>query len=199
VHHVLLQTFLYTGLFITAHDAMHGTVHSSRRVNMAVGALASWLFAGMWYAKLRRNHFLHHDHPAHNSLDPDYHPSNRLLPWFATFLWRYATVPQILWNGALYNILVHIAGLPEVNVLAYWMAPAFLASFQLFYVGTYLPHRRPHDHTMPHNARSQRRNHIVAFLSCYFFGYHAEHHTFPGAPWWRLWKVKDAAQQHRGT
>ena len=30
---ILLQMHLYTGLFITAHDAMHGTVSSNRQVN----------------------------------------------------------------------------------------------------------------------------------------------------------------------
>jgi beta-carotene ketolase (CrtW type) len=28
-------------------------------------------------------------------------------------------------------------------------------------------------------------------LSCYFFGYHFEHHDSPGTPWWRLWRVKE--------
>jgi beta-carotene ketolase (CrtW type) len=189
---------LYTGLFITAHDAMHGTVHCSKRVNTIVGTIAAWLFAGMSYRRLRKNHFLHHAHPAHDKLDPDFHPSNRLVPWFASFLWRYATISQLLWNGALFNILIYGAQVPQRNVVLYWMIPAFAASFQLFFVGTYLPHRKPHDHTMPHNARSQRRNHLVAFLSCYFFGYHAEHHVHPGAPWWKLWRVKDASLGHPG-
>ena len=31
--HILLQGYLYTGLFITAHDAMHGTVSSNKFIN----------------------------------------------------------------------------------------------------------------------------------------------------------------------
>jgi beta-carotene/zeaxanthin 4-ketolase len=27
--------------------------------------------------------------------------------------------------------------------------------------------------------------------SCYFFGYHWEHHHSPATPWWELWKVKE--------
>ena len=36
--HVLLTTFFYTGIFITAHDAMHGLVSPSyRKLNDAIG------------------------------------------------------------------------------------------------------------------------------------------------------------------
>ena len=31
--HILLQGYLYTGLFITAHDAMHGTVSKNKFIN----------------------------------------------------------------------------------------------------------------------------------------------------------------------
>ncbi|MDT8325299.1 MAG: fatty acid desaturase, partial [Bacteroidota bacterium] len=27
---------------------------------------------------------------------------------------------------------------------------------------------------------------LFSFLTCYHFGYHEEHHTRPGVPWWRL-------------
>jgi fatty acid desaturase len=36
--HVLLTTFFYTGIFITAHDAMHGLVSPSyRKLNDVIG------------------------------------------------------------------------------------------------------------------------------------------------------------------
>jgi beta-carotene ketolase (CrtW type) len=35
-----------------------------------------------------------------------------------------------------------------------------------------------------------RKNHVMAFLACYFFGYHSEHHLWPGTPWWKLWMRK---------
>jgi beta-carotene ketolase (CrtW type) len=34
---VLIQMHLYTGLFITAHDAMHGTVSPNRALNNLTG------------------------------------------------------------------------------------------------------------------------------------------------------------------
>jgi fatty acid desaturase len=27
-------------------------------------------------------------------------------------------------------------------------------------------------------------------LTCYFFGYHWEHHEAPGIPWWQLYLTK---------
>jgi fatty acid desaturase len=27
-------------------------------------------------------------------------------------------------------------------------------------------------------------------LTCYFFGYHLEHHQYPTLPWWRLYQKK---------
>lgn len=192
VLHVLVQGYLSTGLFITAHDAIHGTVSRSSRVNTIIGTMAAFLFAGLSYKRLSVNHHQHHAHPADDALDPDYHPSSRYLPWFASFMRRYATIWQIVIMGAAFNILK--IWVPEPKLWVYWIIPAFLGAFQLFTIGTYLPHRKPHDHDMPHNARSMRLNHALAMISCYFFGYHTEHHLSPGTPWWQLWRVKEQRQ-----
>ncbi|MFW6276162.1 MAG: fatty acid desaturase, partial [Bacteroidota bacterium] len=73
--------------------------------------------------------------------------------------------------------------------------PALLSTLQLFYFGTYLPHRKPHTHDMGrHRARTQSKNHLWAMLSCYFFGYHTEHHESPGTPWWQLYTKKSIKQ-----
>ena len=42
---VLLQMHLYTGLFITAHDAMHGTVSSNRVLNNMAGYVCTMFYA----------------------------------------------------------------------------------------------------------------------------------------------------------
>lgn len=187
--HVLVQGYLSTGLFITAHDAIHGTVVRGRRGNDIIGFIASFLFAGLWYPRLVVNHHRHHDHPAEDDLDPDYHPSNNLLIWFTSFMWRYTTVWQLLVMAAAYNLLK--LRVEEVRLWVWWIIPAFMGSFQLFYVGTYLPHRKPHTPDMPYRARSMPLNHLLAMISCYFFGYHAEHHISPGTPWWQLWRIKE--------
>jgi beta-carotene ketolase (CrtW type) len=68
---IALQTHLYTGLFITAHDAMHGTVSKSRGVNTFFGRLTAILFAFNLYDKLIDKHYMHHRNVASDD-DPDW-------------------------------------------------------------------------------------------------------------------------------
>ncbi|MEZ0539862.1 fatty acid desaturase [Fibrella arboris] len=181
---VLLQTHLYTGVFITAHDAIHGVVApTNKRLNNAIGWLATLLFAFNWYSRLAAGHQLHHRHAA-TEHDPDYHRGNaNMVLWFVDFARSYVSIWQILAMAVTYNVLK--IWFPMENLIVFWMLPAILSTFQLFYFGTYLPHRGDHDNP-PHNARSQGLNHVWAFVSCYFFGYHFEHHNQPYLPWWKL-------------
>src|SRR5690606_10224922 len=57
---VLIQMHLYTGLFITSHDAMHGLVSSDKKLNKVIGWLAALLFAYNFYSKLFPKHHEHH-------------------------------------------------------------------------------------------------------------------------------------------
>lgn len=186
---ILVQTWLFTGLFITAHDAMHGTVTTFSRLNNLIGFLAALFFAGMWYPKLVRNHKLHHAYPA-TSLDPDYKVGNQnFFVWWIAFMKKYITIWQILIMAISFN--VGLLFFSEAKLLLFWILPSILATFQLFYFGTYLPHKLPHLPEMePYKARSQSKNHLFAMFSCYFFGYHYEHHTSPQTPWWLLYTLK---------
>lgn len=182
-----LQAHLYTGVFITAHDAMHGVVAPGRkRLNHSIGAFAAGLFLFNFYPTLLRKHHLHHQHVATEG-DPDFHPGG-FWRWYLGFAREYFNPWQILAVAVTYNLL-KLAGLPWENLVIFWMLPAVLSTFQLFYFGTYLPHRHQPDN--PHRSRSQGKNHLWAFLSCYFFGYHYEHHDKPGTPWWMLWQEKE--------
>ncbi len=188
VAHGVLQGYLTTGLFMTAHDAMHGTVSRSRRLNDAIGATASFLFAAMSYRRLVVNHGRHHGAPGTHD-DPDYCATRSFFAWFATFMRRYATIGQFVAMAVLFNLLK--LRYDDGALWAFWIAPAIFASFQMFFFGTYLPHRLPHTASMlPDNARTLPKNHVVAMLTCYFFGYHAEHHASPSTPWWRLAALK---------
>lgn len=189
--HIFIQGFLYTGLFITAHDAMHGTVSRYKFINITIGRITTFLFAGMSYNRLLKNHNLHHKFPATDQ-DPDYFiKSQNFFVWWAVFFYRYATLQQIIIMGLSYNLLKIIGNVPEINLWFYWIIPALLGTLQLFYFGTYLPHRQPHTEEMgQHKARTLPKNHLLAFLTCYFFGYHREHHEGPHIPWWQLWKTK---------
>ncbi|RZK93436.1 MAG: fatty acid desaturase, partial [Hymenobacter sp.] len=46
---VLLQMHLYTGLYITAHDAMHGVVSPNKALNNTIGTVCALLFAYNWF------------------------------------------------------------------------------------------------------------------------------------------------------
>ncbi|MBL7999067.1 MAG: fatty acid desaturase [Candidatus Kapabacteria bacterium] len=187
--HIAVQGYLFTGLFITAHDAMHGTVSPVKRVNTVIGTIASLLFAGISYSRLRHNHFKHHAHPG-TSADPDFSLSQNYIMWFFTFMKHYTTLSQIIIMAVLYNILK--LRYEELSLWMFWIIPSFIGALQLFTFGTYLPHRLPHNDGMqPHNARSMQLNHLLAMLSCYFFGYHHEHHESPRTPWWQLYKRKE--------
>ncbi|MFP2910711.1 fatty acid desaturase [Pyxidicoccus sp. 3LFB2] len=190
--HVALQAWLCTGLFITGHDAMHGTVSRRRQVNEAVGTVACFLFAGLSYRRLVVNHRAHHANPTGDD-DPDFSTrSQSFWPWLGAFMTRYTTLPQLGVMAAKFNVLL-LLGASQPRILGFWVLPSVLGTLQLFYFGTYLPHRRPDTPDMaPHHARTLPRNHLWGLLSCFFFGYHWEHHESPGTPWWRLWRLKDA-------
>lgn len=181
---ILLQMHLYTGLFITAHDAMHGTVSGNRAINNAVGYLTTFFYAAFWYPKLYKKHHQHHNH-VHTTDDPDYHEGG-FIAWYVRFIRNYLSIWQVIFMAVLFNILkLYVA---QANLILFWVLPSLLSTLQLFYFGTYQPHKGQHDNI--YQSRTQRKNHVAAFLSCYFFGYHYEHHASPGTPWWQLWRNK---------
>ena len=189
---VLWQTWLFTGLFITAHDAMHGSVAPGRtRLNHAIGALAVGAYAMMDYRMLRPAHGEHHARPARDG-DPDWHDGHdeRLLPWFWAFMKRYLTWGQ--WWRLVVVFWTLLVLVPRENVLLFWALPSMLSTFQLFYFGTYLPHRRPADgYDNEHHATSGAYGDFVSLATCFHFGgCHLEHHLHPSVPWWRLAAVR---------
>jgi len=189
---VFFQMHLYTGLFITAHDAMHGIVSSNKKLNHFVGWIAALLFSYNFYWRLFPKHHEHHRFVATDK-DPDYHSSGNFLIWYFSFIKQYVSVWQILLMAITFNILKLY--IPTENLIIFWMIPAVLSTIQLFYFGTYLPHRGESNNK--HHSESQSKNHFWAFISCYFFGYHYEHHDSPGTPWWRLWKLKETYQNQK--
>lgn len=188
--HILFQTWISTGLFITAHDAMHGTVSPNRKLNNAIGHVATTLYAFLSYRNLSKKHYLHHLYPA-TEKDPDFSPhTNNFFVWWFRFMKSYIVWWQILLMAVTFNVL--LIWFSEVRLLAFWVVPLVLSTFQLFFFGTWIPHRRPFTEKMkPHYSRSFTRNHLAALLTCFFFGYHWEHHQSPVTPWWKLYRLKD--------
>ncbi|WP_057937226.1 fatty acid desaturase [Algoriphagus resistens] len=183
---ILIQMHLYTGLFITAHDAMHGLVSTNKKLNKTMGWIAALLFSFNFYSRLFTKHHEHHRFVATDQ-DPDYHDSDNFLVWYYSFIKQYVTIWQFLLMAVTFNVLKLF--LPTENLILFWMFPAVLSTLQLFYFGTYLPHKGEIGNR--HHSSSQTKNHLWAFVSCYFFGYHYEHHDSPATPWWRLWRVKE--------
>jgi beta-carotene/zeaxanthin 4-ketolase len=186
---VLWQTFFYTGLFITAHDAMHGVIYSkNHRVNHFIGALAVFLYGFFSYRDLLKKHWRHHHHPATQN-DPDYHNGKHanFLAWYVHFMKNYWHWFQLFCAIVTYHILHSFLHLSSDNLTMFWIIPSLLSSVQLFFFGTYLTHQEPLEgYGNPHRANTIAFPIWLSFLTCYHFGYHVEHHQFPHLPWWRL-------------
>jgi beta-carotene/zeaxanthin 4-ketolase len=183
---VLLQTHFYTGLFITAHDAMHGVVAKNKHLNHFIGRVCATLFMFNAYRVLLPKHHLHHRYVATDE-DPDFHPKGGFFGWYFHFVKQYLTIWQFLGAAVVFNLLKLV--FPTENLILFWIVPSVLSTLQLFYFGTYLPHRG--EPANRHFSHSQPLNHLWAFVSCYFFGYHYEHHDSPGTPWWQLYREKE--------
>jgi len=189
---IFWQTFLYTGLFITAHDAMHGVVFPQNiKLNHFIGSLCLCLYGFLPYKKLLKKHWLHHHYPA-SELDPDFHDGNNenFFLWYLYFMKNYGDWQQIASLIVLYNLIVFCLHIPSENLTYFWVIPSLLSSLQLFYFGTFLPHREPKEgYIEPHRAQTIPRSIWWSFITCYHFGYHQEHHEYPHLAWWQLPRI----------
>ncbi len=193
---VLLRAQLQTGLFIVAHDAMHGLLVPGRtRWNNTMGALALLLYAGLPFSACLRQHQRHHRAPG-SAQDPDF-PNDLqagALAWYRQFLARYLSQTQMLLLLASWALVLAItSAVAEVPLaIAFWRVllfvtlPLLLSSLQLFVFGTFLPHRcqrRPEQRAHPISLNLPP---WLSLLACFHFGYHREHHDNPGLSWFEL-------------
>nr|ACU26405.1 beta-carotene ketolase CrtW [uncultured bacterium HF186_25m_30B18] len=189
---IALTTFLSTGVFITAHDAMHGLIApGNAALNRAIGWFATWSYAGLNYAALERAHHEHHAKPASGD-DPDFHRGDPgFVAWYISFMRQYLSWAQFAWLCLLLAVMIGVLEMSVARVALFWATPLILSTFQLFIVGTWLPHRPgAYLGDGPLRARSVDLPPWLSFLACYHFGYHFEHHARPDLPWWRLWRVR---------
>jgi len=190
---ILWRSFLHTGLFILAHDAMHNSLAPRQtQMNHSIGRVCLWLYAGLNYDACRANHRRHHLMPE-SEADPDFCPVNNhsLLAWLVRFLRNYLNPAQVT-RLALVLVALWLSTPASQNnafvaISVTYLIPLLISTGQLFFVGTYLPHRK--DHTQQGNevsTRSLNLHPLISLLACYHFGYHREHHNHPKAPWFRL-------------
>lgn len=184
-----VQCWLSVGLFIVAHDAMHGSLVPGRpRLNGAIGGALLFLYAGFAWARMRDAHFAHHRAPGSpDDPDFDHHNPRHFGRWYGTFLQRYFGWRSGLYVSTVVTIYWLVLGVPMVNIVLLYGLPAIGSSLQLFYFGTFRPHRHEDDGFADrHNARSERFGTLASLASCFHFGYHHEHHLDPATPWWAL-------------
>ena len=184
-----LQCWLSVGLFIVSHDAMHGSlVPGAARTNGFIGGALLFLYAGFGWRRMRDAHFSHHKAPG-TIEDPDFsvdHPRS-FWPWYATFLRRYFGWQSVLFVSTVVTTYWLVLGIPVEKIVLLYGAPAIASSMQLFYFGTYRPHRHDdHGFADHHRARTDDFGVVASLASCFHFGYHHEHHRAPHVPWWGL-------------
>ncbi len=187
---VALRAFLHTGLFILAHDSMHGTLMPAYpKANDWAGRMILGLYSMLSFKHLSACHHQHHRTPAQTS-DPDYYAGG-FWQWYFKFMQRYLKGTQgaviFLGMSLLFYPLLFVFSVPVLNVALFWLLPQAISSWQLFYFGTYRPHKRPlGGHANVHRANSSQASPFWSFLSCYHFDYHWEHHQYPHLPWYKL-------------
>jgi len=182
----LVRLGAHTGLFILAHDAMHGSLFPGRPGwNRRLGSLALGLYACLPFERCCQLHQQHHALTGANG-DPDTHHNRSFWGWYAHFMAQYVSLAVCIglvmtWIGWI-ALLVGLGwtGLPILIYLSVYVLGTLLgSSLQLFFFGTYLPHRGNGIRTYPWPR-------WLSALACYHFGYHQEHHCHPHQPWYRL-------------
>jgi beta-carotene/zeaxanthin 4-ketolase len=189
-----LQCWLSVGMFIVAHDGMHGSLSpAAPRIGTWIGGILLFLYAGFGWHKMRGAHMEHHAHVG-TAHDPDYNADNPhdFWPWYMLFLKRYFGWMSMAWVWSVVLTYYFVLDVPPQNIALLYGFPAIASSLQLFYFGTYRPHRHEHTNvssgafTDRHNARTNDYGPIRSLFTCFHFGYHHEHHLSPGVPWWGL-------------
>lgn len=190
---IALLCWLYVGLFIIAHDCMHGSLAPGhRRLNRIMGQICVGLYAGFSFGDLYHKHIEHHRQSGTTG-DPDFAQPQPMgfWHWYVCFMREYLAPRQMALIAAQGVLYVLALGASVENTFMFWILPALLSSLQLFYFGTYLPHRPGAEaFSDRHRARSNDYPVWLSLLTCFHFGYHHEHHSKPGEPWWRLPAVR---------
>ncbi len=203
---ILGRTFIQTGLFIVAHDAIHGVVvPDCLQLNHAIGRLAVTLYAFLSYHQLSLNHYQHHLYAGQLGKDPDFHEdlSGNWLVWYLKFMQGYLNIRQVVIQffgmGSAFIVLIFGCHFSPIDLCLFWVIPILLSTVQLFFFGTYLPHRSvnltanfPNRINLEHFHQVNSSNYppLLSALTCYHFGYHWEHHEYPFLPWYRLPSVR---------
>ena len=178
----------FTGLFILAHEAIHGTLLPGfPRVGHALGRLFATVYALVDYDLLRENHWKHHGFVA-TDRDPDFDGEGRLLLHAARFLGRYLrwyAIPLLALAGHLVGQAGHTAAM-----LGAYVVPVLLSTLVVFTVGIHLVH---HPELLRTRASGDANRAVCidlgrvgSALVILNFNVHWHHHAHPRLSWWEL-------------
>lgn len=177
VFKIMTLTWQYVGLFIIAHDLHHD--RNPKKYDSILGRLCLLFYGGFLLEDFSDKHRLHHECPGsideNYCVDPDFYDGNILL-WYLSFMKRYINVKQIIIQLTFYFIYKNI-GISEENMVLFWAVPSLLASIQLFFYGTFLPHAKDGE------IKNTNLPKWLQTLTSYNFGYHIKHHTNPEIKW----------------
>jgi beta-carotene ketolase (CrtW type) len=185
---------VFTGLFIFAHEAIHGTlVPEFPALGHVLGRLFATVYALVDYDLLRANHWKHHGHVASDA-DPDFDPSGRLLVHGFRFMRRYLrwySVPLL----ALVGHLLGQAGYSAAMIGAY-VAPVLLSTLVVFTVGIHLVHHpvllARHAGGDPQRSVCIDLGRVGSALVILNFNVHWNHHAHPRLSWRELGAMREA-------
>jgi beta-carotene ketolase (CrtW type) len=167
-------------------------------LNNTIGHICFAAYAWLDYRSTYEKHWRHHNHTGIVHDDPDYHNGRSIgfFSWYFQFMCEYITVKQLSKMSVWVTILLLICSVPLLNIILFMLICGLCSSLRLFYFGTYLPHRPMIiNEKMPwEKSKSSNVSRWISFLCCYHFDYHWEHHRWPYAPWWDLWKCKEMRQ-----
>jgi beta-carotene ketolase (CrtW type) len=131
---ILTQSWLGAGMFIVAHDAMHGSLAPGRpRLNAIIGQVCVGAYAAFSFRRLNVCHHQHHRSPG-SADDPDFHAGEpmRFGPWFYRFFTRYFGWREFGIVTAVLIAYLFAFGASPLNVALFWGLPAILSALQLF-------------------------------------------------------------------
>ena len=127
---VAINCWLFVGMFIVAHDCMHGSLVPFRPGwNRFIGQLCLGLYAGFEFDKLNRKHHLHHRYSGTRD-DPDFdeRPPHGFLSWYVRFFVEYFGWKQLAFLSIVSIVYLLLFGVTYSNLLVFWAAPAILSS-----------------------------------------------------------------------
>jgi beta-carotene hydroxylase len=202
---VVLDTLAAYLLFTVLHDAVHGTAHMSRAVNVALGRLCGGVLTLAW-PLFRAVHHAHHAHTNDGERDPDLIVSRAprlLLPLWCVGVvveYRIQFYGRRLWqtHGALVEAVASdalILGVPVAAIAGgwfgalavLWLLPATFAVLILAFAFDFVPHY-PYDTQARYHATRILPGRVLNLL---LLGqnYHLVHHLWSTIPWYRYQHV----------